>query len=222
MTNINRIFFDIDETLIHTPYYEPNQDCLSFILEKDMSEMRHLAKRFPLAEEPPTAYYTIVRPCAQRLIDFARSLVGKENVHILTTATRNYAQKVNELAGWGFNNEDIFSREDLEAHSHALVGACGHNSHIYDPHIYAHPKNVIIDNLPKVDNPDKVGFIGIWNKLENYLKIHDYLGENHPDCTFEADVKEFLSKGLTEDWFYFKLHALKWNSIQKKKINQFI
>ena len=182
MTNINRIFFDIDETLISTSVVDPNQDCFPFSLEND-----------------PTAYYTIVRPCAQRLIDFARSLVGKENVHILTVATRDYARKVNELAGWGFNNEDIFAREDIESHSHTIVGAYSHSSLVVDPHIYAHPKNVIIDNLPKAYNSGKIGFIGIWNKPENYLQIRDYLGVNFPSCTFEADVKDFLSKGLAEN-----------------------
>jgi|TARA_R110000824_G_scaffold96716_1_gene231411 hypothetical protein len=51
-----------------------------------------------------------------------------------------------------------------------------------------------INRIPKVYNSGKIRFIGIWNNLENYLQIDDYLGVNSPECTFEADVKDFLKK----------------------------
>lgn len=174
---INKIFFDIDETLIHTTTYDPEQECHKFELDGDYF-----------------TYYTIVRPCAMSLIQFARDLVGFENVHILTTATRDYAETINELAGWGFNKEDIFTREDIRGHRREFPTAYGGVYHEYDPHIYANKNNVLIDNLPPRSNYNKVVFIGISNLEDtNYLHIRDYYGVDRPHDTFEQDVKNFLA-----------------------------
>jgi hypothetical protein len=175
---INKIFWDIDETLIHTSLHEPDQKHISFALEDDLS-----------------MYYTIIRPCSHRLIEFSRELVGADNVHILTTATRDYAQEVNRQAGWGFKNEDIFTREDLEYHTTKLAGIYGES----DPHIYAHKNNVLIDNLSPRENWRKVTFIGIPNDYHtNYLQVRDYYGVDFPDDLFEADVKKFLTQRFNE------------------------
>ena len=172
---INRIYFDADETLIHTEMRPPNQD--------------HIV----LALDDGGMYYTILRPCAKRLIEFARDLVGKDRVHILTTATRDYAQDVNRQAGWGFKNEDIFAREDQAKHRRSFSTAYGGYHCEIDPHIYAHKDNVLIDNLPRRENQLKIGFIGIGKTEDtNYLKIDDYYGVEYSDSTFEEDVKNFL------------------------------
>jgi hypothetical protein len=169
---INRIFWDIDETLIFTSVNnKPEQECLSFVMDADLNH-----------------YYTIVRPYAKRLIDFSRSLVGQDKVHILTSSSREYVQEINRLADFGFNKEDIFSREDIEDHTmFALYGDLS-----YNPHIFAHKNNVLIDNLPISANQSKIDFIGIFNTLDNYLNINNYYGVNYPHDTFEQDVKDFL------------------------------
>ena len=181
---INKIFWDIDETLIHTSFHEPDQKHISFALEDDLS-----------------MYYTIIRPCSNRLIEFSRELVGADNVHILTTATRDYAQEVNRQAGWGFKNEDIFTREDLEYHTTKLaIAIYGGFNESTDPHIYAHKNNVLIDNLPPRENWRKVSFIGIPNNYHtNYLHVRDYYGVDYPDDLFEADVKKFLTQRSNEN-----------------------
>lgn len=173
---INRIYWDIDETLIHTEMRPPNQEHI--ILDLDDGEL----------------YYTIVRPCAKDLIQFSRDLVGEDRVHILTTATRDYALEVNRLAGWGFKPEYIFAREDQANHRRGFSTAYGGYHFEVDPHIYAHKDNVLIDNLPRRENQVKIGFIGIGKTEDtNYLKIRDYYGVNFPDETFEEDVKAFLT-----------------------------
>lgn len=171
---INRIYFDADETLIHTTMRDPNQEHIVLALDDAM-------------------YYTIVRPCAKTLIDFSRELVGADRVHILTTATRDYAREVNRLAGWGFKNEDIFSREDQANHTRRFSLAYGGTHEEYDPHIYAHKNNVIIDNLPPRQNSNKIEFIGISKTYQdNYLRINDYYGVEYADSNFEQEVKDFL------------------------------
>jgi hypothetical protein len=171
---INRIFWDADETLIHTALRKPDQNHVSFALDDGM-------------------YYTIIRPCSKALIDFSRELVGADRVHILTTATRDYAQEVNRLADWGFKNEDIFSREDLASHFRTFSTAYGGHHTECDPHIYAHKGNVIIDNLRPRENERKIAFIGINSNYEtNYLRINDYYGVEYADSNFEREVKDFL------------------------------
>lgn len=170
---INKIFFDIDETLIHTMTRSPDQKHVRFTLEDD-----------------PSTYYTIIRPCSHSLIEFARDMVGKENVFILTTSTEDYANKVNELAGWGFDPVNIFPRELIQKYSYKTSMMYGGSDSATLAHPFANRKNVLIDNLPPRYNSAKMDLIGITD--ENYLKINDYFGVDFPSDAFEKDVKNFL------------------------------
>lgn len=170
---IARIFFDLDETLIHTSVLEPNQEHVSFNIDGDWN-----------------TYYTIIRPASYGVIEFARNLVGKENVFVLTIATRAYAQEVNRLANWNFPHDQIFAREDLEAHEWPT--AYGSYAKMPNNKISS-SDNVIIDNQMPRFNEGKICFIGIsktW--ATNYLQVRDYFGVNFPDDPFQEDVEEFL------------------------------
>ena len=172
---INKIFFDIDETLIHTFLSPPEQGHIVFTLNK------------PYDVRP---YYTIIRPQAQDIINQARNLIGRDNVYILTAAVKEYALKINELAIWEFREDQIFSREDLNHHSYPT--AYGGSAKFPNFKI-ANPNNVLIDNLDPRHNEEKIIFIGIqktWGK--NYLRVRDYFGVNFPDDPFENIVKDFL------------------------------
>jgi hypothetical protein len=169
---IKNIYFDLDETLAFTSMLDPEQENFSFVLDGYRG-----------------THYTIVRPCAKRVIDFARELVGAENVYILTIAVKPYALKINELAGWGFKEDQIFSREDIEIHRYST--AYGGYSTV--SHKTADINNVLIDNLPLRENARKIDFIGLGkNHTSNYFKVHDYYGVNFPDDPFEENLKEFL------------------------------
>jgi phosphoglycolate phosphatase-like HAD superfamily hydrolase len=166
---IKNIFFDIDETLIHSAYDKPG--FRNDYLELTFIEGRNL--------------YTLVRPCADKIIQYARNLVGFENVYILTTATREYAEQVNDGAGWNFDVKSIFTREDLR--DATRVGTT-------IPHpTLAHPNNVIIDNLPKRYNETKMTYIGI--SADRYFHVMDYYGAHDEDLEqfFYEDVVEFLN-----------------------------
>ena len=175
---INTIHFDIDETLIFTGLSDPNQEHIQFQLPDD-----------------PNTYYTIIRPCAQRLIDYARELVGKDNVYILTAATFDYENAINEKAGWGFDEEHIIAREEINRHSYRI--ACGGVAYVEKEGI-AHKDNVLIDNLPYRENMGKVNLIGI--KEDRYLKVDDYYGVNGKENDwFEEDVREFLKEKMNKN-----------------------
>lgn len=172
---MNKIFFDLDECILHTLLNNPNQEHIQFTLPNDEN-----------------TYYTIIRPCAQKLIDYARELVGKDNVYILTTSTTDYANTINEKAGWGFERDHIIAREEIQRH--LIPTAYGGSAYIEKEGI-AHKDNVLIDNLPYRQNMGKVTLIGI--NEDRYLKVRDYYGVNGIDYDdFEEDVREFLKEKM--------------------------
>lgn len=172
---IKSIYFDNDETLSHSVYQEPNQKHFRFTLENG------------------GVYYPIIRPSAKRIIDFARNLVGFENVKILTTATKDYIREINKVAEWGFLDEQLIAREEI---SSSLRYPTDGSSHL-EASRYAHPENVLIDNLPPRENSDKISFLGIWKTYHaNYFKVSDYYGFDFPDDPFEEYVMKFLEERI--------------------------
>lgn len=167
---IKNIFLDIDETLIHTCLFDPQQNHIKLQINDGFS------------------YFTVLRPCAKNLIEFSRNLVGKENVYILTTATTDYALEVNRLAGWEFENDHIIAREDIANHQCSF----GYGGEGIVRHKLADKNNVLIDNLHPRHNCKKIDLIGI--STDRYMHIRDYYGVNQTNDTFEEDVKNFLTK----------------------------
>jgi hypothetical protein len=173
---INSIHLDLDETLLHS--FWPTEDIEGqphIVIELDNDEI----------------YNTIIRPTAQNIINYSRSLVGPENVFILTSAVFEYACQINEKAGFGFSRGNIHAREQQAP---ARIG--------YGMQYPTHPKwsknNVLIDNLSYHGNQAKCDYIGNIGK-ENYLQVRDYYGVNFPNDPFETDVYEFLDKKHEEE-----------------------
>jgi hypothetical protein len=170
---IKRIFWDIDETLIHSsniPFENQEQNVI--ILNDEVIS-------------------TIIRPVAIKVLQFSRNLVGAENVYILTASSKNYAEEINQQGNFGFNDDQILSREDMEKnYYHNGPYGMGHTS----PHSeLADKNNVLIDNLPSMYNTDKMSFIGI--NSSRYLQIRDYYGVNYnnEDEKFVSQVIDFLT-----------------------------
>jgi FMN phosphatase YigB (HAD superfamily) len=174
---IKNIFLDIDETLIHSEYRKFNE------------EIRNDEITLSFSDSPDL--YTYVRPCAAKVIDAARALVGHENVYILTTSIREYAEQVNEGAGWDFKNQSIFTREDLRA---ALK-----NGIITPHHTLTDSNNVIVDNLPPRYNLTKMAYIGI--DTDQYLQVRDYYGttDDETESAFYKQVVNFLQQKYQEN-----------------------
>lgn len=174
---IKRIFWDIDECLIHTSVNsDPGQACLKFALDADLN-----------------TYYTIVRPSALEVIEYSRTLVGADNVYILTTSTRDYASEISRLAGWNFTNDRILTRETLKDHIFPLA----YGSRTTLPHkTLSHAANVLIDNLPPRENDSKIRLIGI--DYSRYFKVRDYYGVDIADAEWKEAVLKFLNIKHTE------------------------
>lgn len=167
---INKIYFDIDETLIHTLLVEENPHV-------DYFDSREFG--IPGLDGGTESYYVIGRPCATELIEHARKLVGHENVYILTAATRDYAQAVNEILAFGFDHNNILAREDMmETRIHHT----------------ANENNVIIDNMPIRYNYEKIQFIGLENTAhDNYVKVHDWYGRRDNADTIKEIFYEYFN-----------------------------
>ena len=170
---IKNIFWDLDQSLIATEFSAPDQNHIRFALEEG------------------GVYYTMIRPCAKRLIEFSRQLIGPENVFILTASTKDYACEINLLAEFGFPRNQILAREDLQ--KSCFPTAYGGSSVVASE--YADLDNVLIDNLDPRYNADKVAFLGMWRSIDtNYFKVRDYYGVNFPNDPFESDIKAFLEE----------------------------
>ncbi len=172
----NKIFFDLDETLIHTKMnpFKPEWNCELLVLDDFV-------------------HYTRIRPCARELIEYSRDLFGGENVYILTAATHQYAREISRVANWGFTPNQIFARENVEQYTHRSSGGWGAERVQVTAHPLAHPDNILIDNLPPEWNEEKTSFMLI-NPKTNYLKVEDYLGDNTDEDIFRDTVKHFLAQ----------------------------
>lgn len=165
---IKRIFIDYDSNIIFTDIFAPNQEHVVFEIDGQ-------------------SYFTIIRPCAKRLIEFCRELVGKDNVYILTTSTNEYANHVNKLGEFGFESDHILPREVINSH----YCSTAYGGSVTIPHALADKNNVLIDDLPFHYNTSKTQLIGITK--ERYFQSKEYYGVNFPDDPFEEDVKEWLA-----------------------------
>lgn len=163
---INCVFWDLDETLIHS-MEESNNGNYDFSIHLDSGSW-----------SSTETYYVKVRKDSKDVIDYSRKLVGHKNVFILTAATYDYALDICTKADFGFNIEQIISREQIKFFVRPQQSK------------YRNKNNVLIDNLPVYHNRDKLRVIGIGN--DRYLHIEDYYGVDSSDDTFKQDCIEFL------------------------------
>ena len=174
---IKRIFQDIDECILHTVINtHPHETYVEFTLPGYDDGTLH-------------TYRTIIRPCAKELFQYYNSVVGKENVYILTSSIRQYAETLNRLGEFGLDNDHIFSREDISKYSHSSAWS-GENHQMEHP--LADKDNVLIDNLPWRYNASKTNLMNIFK--DNYYQTPEYYGVNYPDDTFFDDIKEFIQE----------------------------
>ena len=173
---IKRIFQDLDECILHTIVNSmplEGEKYVEFMLTEDMHN-----------------YRTVIRPCAKELFEYYNSIVGKENVYILTTATRDYAETLNRLGEFGLDNDHIYTREDIQ--NYRVSWGWGGEGVVPIP--IADADNVLIDNLPHHYNNSKMDMMGIVKK--NYYQTPEYYGNNLYEEDFVAGIKEFIKARL--------------------------
>ncbi len=130
MEKQNKIFLDLDETLIHS-YYCNNDATVEYYINEYSENYGIIDYSLgPDAWSEGDRYVTVIRPMTFKLLNLCENLVGWENVYILTLGTIDYARTINRLAGFDVPHERIFTRESL--------------FHIQDE--FKNTNNILIDN----------------------------------------------------------------------------
>ena len=155
-------FVDLDETLIHTNGNDESVDLFGAIKIDFDGDL----------------YYTAYRTGAREFLKKIRELSDK--TFMLTIATDDYAEKMNELFEFGFDKNDIYSRYDLRGSPKQPVRR---------PDLI--PGSVFLfDNLSYHENYEKVNFLHAYGKL-SYTKVPAFYG--HGDLYPEL-IEELTSK----------------------------
>lgn len=175
--NKMKLFWDIDETLIHTRKYLHKQYTHDFEIGKG-----------------DESYFVCVRPCAKQVIDYSREVFGADNVYILTTSVEWYARSINKKANWGFDNSQIISREIIHKYSIKIPSLYGSET-LVTQHPLANKNNLLIDNLRPEHNREKTSLMLI-NPQKNYLTVEDYYGNNLDDDIFRDTVIHFMDDAI--------------------------
>ena len=166
------IFVDLDETLIYTH---------SLFFNKGVSGYQKITVA------PKEHYNTKVRECSVAFLEEARK---KAKVLMLTVATKDYALAMNKAFSFGFEAEDIYSREDIRGHT-------GKTPQFEPGEVW------LFDNLPQEFNEEKCDYLAHLGKL-NYVQVSEfdhYSGSSTtlPDYTVnKPDISNELLTLLTE------------------------
>jgi hypothetical protein len=146
---IETVFWDLDETLIHTYLIEPSKvKTIGFTLDDD-----------------PSTYYAALNPEAHAAVDYTRSVFGAENVHVLTAATFDYAKEINRIFGFGFPEAQIVAREHL--YSRNDRGLSNPNSILFD-NLYVQ-ENHKKTSLMKIASHNYCRVVGFWGRENTNL-----------------------------------------------------
>ncbi len=141
------IFVDLDETLIHTnTSTEPNE-----IPEISINTSTRPGK--------PDYYSSSLRPGAIELLAELRRI---GNVFMLTRATHEYAVAMNKVFDLGFPVNRIYSRRDVKNFRYKELNL-------------PQGKNFLIDDLPQIDNYEKITLISQLG-LVKYIHIKPFYG----------------------------------------------
>lgn len=155
---MRKIFVDLDETLVHAR----------------VAGRRPPGKRRRLAFGLEV-YDVALRPCAHYMLDRLRE-IGR--VSLLTTSQREYAEKIDEAFGLGF--EQMYCREDLfvfrpfaELKTEAIA-----------------PRSVLIDDLPPNETLArlKMQFLGI--NRRSYIQIRGFHGTD--PATIDTEIAAII------------------------------
>ena len=169
---INKIFWDNDECLVSAyQVFSKNEETdfdIGIKVENDVYNLK-------------------INPYAWKMLEFSRNLVGAENVWMITTGTRDYAEAVIEVCGFGFPSNQILTREDI----YGMIRHIRFDPEFINP--YKNKNNVLIDNLTPRYNEEKMMILGI--DCDNYCKVPDYYGVASEQ--FEEIITDFLNERTT-------------------------
>ncbi len=180
-----QLFLDYDECMAHS-FYADSEGHADELL--DMYSEHWRGEKFELRHDG--WYVTFKRAWTNDLLTFSRQLLGDENVFILTSSIGDYVRWCNIKLELGFDpNTNIFSREDLFAHSRV-------HPRFSDTH------NVLVDNLRYNENLNgivsKISFLNNIPETQ-YVKVKPFevwTEKTEYDKEYFEDVKARIITAL--------------------------
>lgn len=195
--NVYGVFFDLDETLIsgneskvgdlndRQRAVAPVKSCLT-------RGSQYSRERFVIRK----------RAIADDLIAVGHEIFGKDNVHVLTVGTRNYAKAVIDAWDLPFDDRSIIAREDF-VHPHENGGhvldleTVGPKTEISACVMQGHLNNVLIDNQTCDEwyAQCKMRFLGI--DPDSMFTIREFTGKENcrnSESQQVESLRQFLLK----------------------------
>jgi len=157
---MKNIFIDLDETLIHTDLngeYRNDTEAEKIVIDG-------------------IVYLVKMRPGALNLL---KSLRKTGNVFILTRATDDYASAMSNKFKFGFEKNQIYSREYVKNWKYKELKISKGN-------------NYLIDDLPYEENYEKIALLKQLGDVK-YIKINPYYG-NSVDNFVKDDIIDILKE----------------------------
>ena len=187
MLTKNLIFVDLDETLIHSlgmvPFTKSRRDNdLGIELLSKEPKVDDKFADTPIKVVVGKEMYhthTILRPGANYLLLRIREI---GHVYMLTRADKYYAQAMNKVFGFAFNEDRIFDREYVNKWK------------------YKNPKlpkgnTFLIDDLDDFDNFEKISFINKFGPSK-YIKVSGFYGWKEEGFT-HSDIDNIINTILS-------------------------
>ena len=179
-----RIFFDLDDTLIHS--------------QRGGQNKHRIYRRF----EGDGSYGSILRPTAKDLIAYAKTI--DPNPAMITTAVREWAETWNEVFELGFT--EIYAREDF------LIDVWGNYGHKHEEVLgnLNIEDAVIIDNYPhSFEHPQqKQRFVFGHVCQERWIQINEFFGLTKDDwvnkdkkhiAEIQEKIERIYEKGIDRE-----------------------
>ena len=180
----NILFVDFDECLFHAFFAYSEKQCAADAAMTPELDSFGFSLVNNYRKGALDWYLAVLRPTTHEFLEWARTEFGHENVLVLTTATRDYAEAINAGLKLGFENSQIFSRENIKDYNHPK---------------YPHTGNfVLVDNMPYIEHCDgrynKVRFLHSLPRTK-YVKVPDYWGDSDEGFNFK-DIYENIKEAF--------------------------
>lgn len=182
------IFLDFDETLGHTTVEYSWENAVKTVAIESTDENVEI-DCFKL-EGDSVCYVTQLRPGVREFLKYCRDKVGRDNVYILTSSTKDYITEINQRFDLGFENCQLISREEIYTPNDDLSSKQFEHEGRY----------VLVDNMSYHDHRGTYSKIGFLRGLfyGNFVKVEDYYTQ-YPDVVDNLEyARERIDKILID------------------------
>jgi hypothetical protein len=187
-----KLFLDFDDTLAVSLFVSNEKQRDKYIEE--------FSEYYSYGETPIEVnekYITFLRPITKDLIYYYQSLIGVDNVYILSWGTKEYVELACKALGININPENIYGREtmgevpnEFKDSNNVLVDNENYSYHLFYNHVNSKKGTKVrfLNNLPMekfVEIPDFYLYLNDADKTNidewTYLidKAFEYKIENH-------------------------------------------